>query len=28
LGRESTEAEIEFLASGGDTFGVVPTQAE
>ena len=23
LGRESTEAEIEFLASGGDTFGVV-----
>ena len=28
LGRESTDAEIEFLASGGDTFGVVPTQAE
>ena len=23
LGRESTEAEIEFLATGGDTFGVV-----
>ena len=28
LGRDSTEAEIEFLASGGDTFGVVPTQGE
>ena len=28
LGRESTEAEIDFLAAGGDTFGVVPTQAE
>ena len=28
LGRDSTEAEIEFLASGGDTFGVVLTQAE
>ena len=26
LGRESTEAEIEFLATGGDTFGVVPPQ--
>ena len=28
LGRESTQAEIEFLASGGDTFGVVPNQGE
>jgi len=26
LGRESTEAEIKFLAAGGDTFGVVPSQ--
>ena len=26
LGRDSTEAEIEFLASGGDTFGVVSIQ--
>ena len=26
LGRESTGAEIEFLTSGGDTFGVVPPQ--
>ena len=26
LGRDSTEAEIEFLASGGDTFGVVPSE--
>ena len=26
LGRVSTEAEIEFLASGGDTFGVVSIQ--
>ena len=28
LGRESTEAEIDFLAAGGDTFGVVPAQGE
>ena len=28
LGRDSTEAEIDFLAAGGDTFGVVPTQGE
>ena len=28
LGRDSTEAEIDFLAAGGDTFGVIPTQAE
>jgi uncharacterized protein (DUF924 family) len=28
LGRESTEAEIDFLAARGDTFGVVPTQGE
>ena len=26
LGRDSTESEIEFLATGGDTFGVVPSQ--
>jgi len=26
LGRDSTEAEIEFLTSGGDTFGVVSIQ--
>ena len=26
LGRDSTEAELEFLASGGDTFGVVSIQ--
>ena len=26
LGRESTEAEIEFLASGGETFGVVRSE--
>ena len=26
LGRDSTEAEIEFLASGGETFGVVPSE--
>ena len=26
LGRVSTEAEIEFLASGGETFGVVPSE--
>jgi len=26
LGRESTEAEIEFLATGGDTFGVIPSR--
>ena len=28
LGRDSTEAEMDFLAAGGDTFGVVPTQGE
>ena len=28
LGRDSTEAEMNFLAAGGDTFGVVPTQGE
>jgi uncharacterized protein (DUF924 family) len=28
LGRESTEAELDFLAAGGDTFGMAPTQGE